>query len=73
MTPRQIEFIKRRYPSGTTVELKNMDDQYAPPVGTKGTVTFVDDLGTIHVNWENGSTLGVVLECGDRVSTVMGE
>ena len=37
-----------------------MDDIQAPPVGTKGVVRVVDDAGTIHVNWENGSTLGAV-------------
>lgn len=31
-----------------------------PPVGTKGVVEFIDDIGTIHVEWENGSSLGVV-------------
>lgn len=28
--------------------------------GTKGTVNFVDDMGTIHMKWENGSTLGLI-------------
>jgi len=37
-----------------------MDDPQAPPVGTKGTVTRVDDTGTIHVKWDNGSGLGIV-------------
>jgi hypothetical protein len=27
---------------------------------TQGTVDFVDDTGTIHVDWDNGSTLGLV-------------
>ena len=36
-----------------------MDDPQAPPIGTKGTVTHVDDIGTIHVAWDNGSSLGV--------------
>lgn len=38
-----------------------MDDPYAPvPPGTRGTVAAVDDLGTIHMKWDNGRTLGVV-------------
>lgn len=28
--------------------------------GTEGTVRMVDDLGTIHVQWDDGSTLGLV-------------
>ena len=34
---------------GDRVELVHMDDPQAPPVGTCGTVTGVDDMGTIHV------------------------
>jgi hypothetical protein len=37
-----------------------MDDPQAPPVGTKGTVIAVDDIGSILVNWDNGSGLNVV-------------
>ena len=29
--------------------------------GTVGTVGFVDDSGTVHVNWDSGHTLGMVL------------
>ena len=28
--------------------------------GDTGTVLHVDDLGTVHVRWDNGSTLGLV-------------
>ena len=28
--------------------------------GDRGTIDFVDDTGTIHVNWDNGSQLGLV-------------
>jgi hypothetical protein len=56
-----VDRIKRDYPAGTRVELLHMDDPYAHiPEGTKGTVSCVDDTGTIHVNWDNGSSLGVV-------------
>ena len=36
------------------------DDCHPVPDGTLGTVQFVDDAGTIHVGWENGSSLGLV-------------
>ena len=52
--------LRARYPVGTRVELVKMDDTQAPPVGTRGTVIAVDDIGTIHVRWDNGSSLGVV-------------
>ena len=36
-----------------------MNDVQAPPIHTKGVVRHVDDIGTIFVNWETGSGLGV--------------
>lgn len=36
-----------------------MDDVQAPPIGTRGTVVGVDDIGSIMVNWDNGSGLSV--------------
>ena len=39
-------------------------EQYDPyrhfDTGLKGTVSCVDDTGTIHVDWDNGSHLGIV-------------
>ncbi len=56
-----VDRIKKEYPAGTRVELISMNDPYAHiPEGTKGTVSCVDDTGTIHVNWDNGSGLGIV-------------
>ena len=37
-----------------------MDDVQAPPIGTQGTVTGVNDTGSLLVNWDNGSGLNVV-------------
>lgn len=36
-----------------------MDDPQAPPIGTKGTVRGVDDIGSIMVAWDNGCGLSV--------------
>ena len=55
-----IEKVKRTYPIGTRVRLLKMDDQQAPPIGTLGTVRGVDDIGSILVNWDNGSGLNVL-------------
>ena len=54
-----VERIKKQYPVDTRVELVRMDDKQAPPVGTRGTVTGVDDIGSIMVAWDNGSGLSV--------------
>ena len=37
-----------------------MDDLYAPPAGTLGTVLGVDDAGSLLMRWDNGSGLNVV-------------
>ena len=58
-TPRIIEAIKKKYQAGARVELIQMNDPQAPPIGTQGTVIGVDDIGSIMVNWDNGSTLSV--------------
>lgn len=41
-----VESLRKRYPVGCRVELVRMDDPQAPPVGTKGTVRGVDDIGS---------------------------
>ncbi len=58
----KINMIKKMYPAGTKVELIDMDDTQAPPMGTIGTIIFVDAIGQIHVQWENGSTLALNYE-----------
>lgn len=54
-----VERLREQYPEGCRVELDCMNDRQAPPVGTRGTVIYVDDVGTIQVNWDNGGGLGV--------------
>lgn len=39
-----LQALRERYPKGTRVELVQMDDPQAPPIGTKGTVIGVDDM-----------------------------
>ena len=55
-----LEFLKQEYPSGTRVRLIRMDDSQAPPLGTEGAVTGVDDMGSLLVDWDNGSHLNVI-------------
>lgn len=58
---RIAESTKKLYPPGTRIELLSMSDSYAPvPSGTRGTVKFVDSMGTIFPEWDNGRSLGVV-------------
>jgi Domain of unknown function (DUF4314) len=46
---------------GDRVELDSTTDPYTRVLpGTRGTVTSVDDLGTIHVAWDGGARLGLI-------------
>ena len=62
-----VERIRREYPAGTRIALIAMDDVQAPPVGTHGTVLAVDDVASLQVRWDNGSTLNVIFHV-DRVA-----
>ena len=59
--PELLKQLREYHKPGTKVKLVRMNDPFTQiPVGTIGIVTGVDDTGTIHTVWSNGSTLGVV-------------
>ncbi|MFH1932772.1 MAG: DUF4314 domain-containing protein [Pseudomonadota bacterium] len=46
---------------GDRVILKSTSDPYTDlKAGDTGTVSFIDAIGTVHINWDNGSKLGLV-------------
>ena len=57
-----VQHLREQYPKGTRVELISMNDPYNRKLkpGDQGTVSCVDDRGTIFVNWDCGSGLGIV-------------
>ena len=55
-----VERLRKQYPAGTRVELIRMEDEQAPPIGTRGTVVGVDDMGSIMVAWDSGESLSVL-------------
>ena len=57
--------VRAEFLPGTRVELVKMDDLQAPPIGTKGTVLYVDDIASRCMRWDNGSSLHVA--CGEDV------
>lgn len=59
--PERLKQLREYYTPGTRVELIRMDDPYSKlRPGDKGTVSCVDDTGTVFVNWDCGSSLGAV-------------
>ena len=56
-----VASIKNKYPAGTRIKLIKMNDPWNPvEPGTEGTVQLVDDIGQIHMKWDNGRTLALV-------------
>ena len=60
LNKKAVNELRKFYPAGTAVELIRMDDPQAPPAGTRGVITHVDDAGNIHVSWDNGSGLSLI-------------
>ena len=60
ISEKELKRLREEFIEGAVVELIEMNDPYHPvPSGTRGKVTDVDDMGTIHVRWSTGSSLGV--------------
>lgn len=55
----EVERIKEKYPKGTPIRLYSMEGEHTVPPGSRGVVDHVDDIGQIHMKWENGSSLAV--------------
>ena len=56
-----VRRMKEQYPPGTRIQLDYMGDDPRPiEPGPKGTVRTVDDMGTVHCNFDNGRNLGLV-------------
>ena len=63
---RKAEYLKKAYPPGTRIVLNSMGDDPRPiESGTRGTVKVVDDIGTLHCEFDNGRSLGLIDGEGD--------
>ena len=58
----QLDSLRKQYPVGSRIRLTEMTDDPLPiEPGTMGNLLYIDDIGTFHVQWDNGRTLGVVM------------
>lgn len=56
-----MEYYKESYPPGTRILLIHMGSDPRPVEDDmKGTVRCVDDIGTIHCDFDNGCRLGII-------------
>lgn len=56
-----VERIRERYKIGTRVELVFTEDRHTNlKPGEQGTVSCVDDMGTVFIDWDSGSGLGMI-------------
>ena len=59
--PESLRELRSRFEPGRRVRLIQMNDPYTKlKPGDEGTVSLVDDTGTIFIDWDSGSRLGVV-------------
>lgn len=59
-TEKELASIRNKYPEGQRVRLTKMMDPQAPPIGTLGTVRYVDDMGDVGISWDTGSSLKLI-------------
>lgn len=58
---RQAEQYKTAYPPGTRIVLLHMGNDPRPVEdNVRGTVTAVDDAGTLHCVFDNGRAIGII-------------
>lgn len=56
-----VQRMKEQYPTGTRIVLDFMGyDPHPIAPSTMGTVRVVDDMGTVHCNFDNGRRMGLI-------------
>lgn len=56
----QVECLRKQYPPGTIIQLTADMIGERFQAGDIGKVVHVDDIGTIHMAWQSGSSLALI-------------
>lgn len=68
MSKQQIDLLKKHYKVGSEVELIRLNDETSDlKKGDRGIIQSVDDIGQIHVDWYNGSSLALVYQLDEFI------
>ena len=59
MTREEVDALRARFAPESRLVLEKMEGEPQMPDGLRGKVTHVDDIGQVHVRWENGSSLAL--------------
>ena len=62
MTRHEVEMIKDKFQPGMRILLHEMKGEPRMYEGLEGTIDSIDDIGQIHVHWDNGSSLALNYE-----------
>jgi hypothetical protein len=57
---RNMDAMRKRYPTGTRLELISMEGEADMPPGLRGAVQYVDDAGQIGMAWDNNHSLSLI-------------
>ena len=69
----RVDAVKKEFPAGTRVKCVHINDPWSPIYpGEEGVVEHVDDVGTIHIRWDNGRRFGAALG-EDKVAVINGK
>ncbi|HBL84707.1 MAG: hypothetical protein A2Y17_11280 [Clostridiales bacterium GWF2_38_85] len=60
-TKEQVDLVRQNYPKGTRIEVTHIDDPYSKlTTGSRGTVTIIDDTGSLFCDFDNGERIGLL-------------